>query len=255
MERKNPLLAANQENWGKSQNPGGTPKTRNSSIETFPSPNPEEAEKPTENESLTPQNEIFYPSGVVVNEILPSPEGPDETDEWFEILNQNNFEVDLSGWKIKDSAGKTADYIFPSGTKISAAKFLVLTRPTTKITLNNDGDSLNLIRPDGSIADSVSYEKAPLGHSYSKAKEEWIWSETLTPGSANISPFLTSDYEKNEASKEEPKENSKTENGEAAIVKQIQNLPGLSSFFPIPAALAVFSGIIILALKRKLKTG
>lgn len=248
MERKNPLLQASQENWEKSQNPGGTPNAKNIFVEKSRT---EEGflSTSTENTADFPENQINYPINVFINEILPSPEGADEKDEWIELFNQNNFEIDLSGWKIKDLAGKCITYVFPEETKIIPQGFLILRRPLTKIVLNNDADVVSLIQPDGQIADSVSYEAALLNQSYNKIRGEWIWGETLTPGSINISPSSTIEPEENKI----PKEDNKTKNGTAAIVEQIQNSLTLPSFF-LPLALAVFSGIIILILKRKLKT-
>ncbi len=129
---------------------------------------------------------IIYPKEIMINEILPSPEGPDATEEWIELKNLNDSEADLSGWKIQDTIGSLTVYIFPEGTKIPGQGFLVLSRTESKITLNNDGDGLNLIQPDGKIVDSVFYEKAPRGQSYNKTPAGWVWSTILTPGSANI---------------------------------------------------------------------
>jgi len=133
---------------------------------------------------------LIYPSGVLINKILPNtPLGiKDEEGEYIELFNRNNFEVDLSGWKIEDTAGRTTTYTFPQGIKIVAQGFLVLYRPISKITLNNDGDGLNLIQPDGKIIDTVNYEKAPRGQSYNRTLSGWVWSTTLTPGSENIIP-------------------------------------------------------------------
>ena len=118
------------------------------------------------------------------------------TEEWVELYNSNNFDVDLSGWKIQDTSGTIATYTTPSGTKILAGvpavrgSFLVFKRPETKIMLNNDADGLNLLTPDKKITDSVSYTKAPLGQSYNKTAGvppgSWQWSTTLTPGTKNV---------------------------------------------------------------------
>ena len=167
--------------WQTSAEPGGTPKKENGEqraeirsplIET---PKPAEIGSPP-----------VYPAGIVLNEILPSPEGADETNEWIEIFNQNDFEIDLSSWKIEDTTGKIATYTL--NTKIPGLGYLVLYRPETKITLNNDIDGLNLINPAGKIADLLSFEKAPLGQSYNKTPSGWLWSTTLTPGKENIIP-------------------------------------------------------------------
>ena len=177
------------------------------------------------------------------------------TEEWIEIFNPNDFEVNLSGWKIQDTIGKTKIYTFPKETKISAKGFLVLKRPITKITLNNDGDGLKLTDSDGKTIDEISYQKAEKGKSYNKtplesSKEDltgqtdsgWIWSNNLTPGSENIVPVQ----------KEKPLELAE-EKGLAAIGEQI---PRETSFSPLLVALgiAIFSGIIILILKRKISS-
>ena len=127
-----------------------------------------------------------YPDGILINEILPSPEGSDETSEWVELYNSNNFDVDLSGWKIKDTSGTPTTYTFLENTKILATGFLVFKRPDTKITLNNDADGIVLLSPNGKNVDSVEYVKAPKNQSYNKTNSGWQWSTTITPGLANV---------------------------------------------------------------------
>ena len=157
--------------------------------EPEPEPEPEE-ETPaelTEDGPLIAES-VSYPAGIVFNEILPSPEGADAEEEWLELKNTNNQEVDISGWKIQDIIGSTKTYIFPEGTKIKANDYLVLTRLISKITLNNSGDGLQLIQPNGNILDNVTYGKASLGQSYNRIESDWAWSVTLTPRAKNIIP-------------------------------------------------------------------
>lgn len=227
------------------------------SLAKIQTPSPEESQPESKLETPNP---IIYSSGIIINEILPSPVGPDETEEWSEIFNQNSFEVDLSGWQISDTVGKITTYSFSMGTKILPQGFLVLSRPTTKITLNNDRDGLNLIQPNGKIIDSASYEKAPRGESYNRTDSGWAWSTTLTPGSANIIFFSSTTPQLKTEEKEEPKpeaeslkiNESKNKEEVAAVGEQI---PKEISFLPFLIALviAIFSGIIILILKRKTK--
>jgi len=243
--------------WQTSQNPEGTPKTKNSIV----------VQTQTEPQSKTETDEPFleavevrlqetYPSSIIFNEILPSPEGPDDLEEWIEISNQNQFEVDLSGWKIKDSAGAVTTFTFPAGTKISASGFLVINRPATKIVLNNDGDEISLIQPDNKIVETISYSKAPLGQSYSRAlakASEWSWTNQLTPGTKNIINETGSQIAKTEPSENtgEEKESTSNKKGLAAASEQLTK-----SNFIIPLiaiAVAAISAIIILILKKKLK--
>ncbi len=256
MERINPRLTGNQaDNWGTSQNPGGTPKAKNSlfsDINLEPSPAGAQV-KPAETKS--PPD---YPSGIMLNEILPSPEGPDEENEWIEIFNQNGFEVNLSGWKIADQAGVIKTYIFPTETKILAQGFLVFSRPITKITLNNNDDGLNLIRPDGKVIDSIAYEKAPLNQSYNRTESGWSWSDTLTPGAPNLNLASLSGESEINPPVEEIKNKVSNFPSKPEIAAIGPQIPTESANYLLVLIMAlsnaVFSGIIILFIKRKMKS-
>lgn len=191
MERKNPLNSGNDKNnWQASRNPGGTPKKENAA-EANEAKNKTDDENDKinskESQTLAPPTSFNYPSQVYINELLPSPEGPDKENEWIEIFNEDN-DFNLSGWQITDVLGKTQVYSFSQGTIIKNNDFLVLPGSLTKITLNNDGDSVLLVNPAGETIDSVSFEKSPQGKSYSKINNEWTWSSSPTPGKQNILP-------------------------------------------------------------------
>ncbi|MBZ9572869.1 lamin tail domain-containing protein [Patescibacteria group bacterium] len=245
MARKNPLLSGNDSsNWQVSQNPGGTPKTENQSLGVQPL---DIEEKVVETTST--------PSEISINEILPSAEGPDAENEWIEIFNENNFEVDVSEWKIRDTIGATKTYTISGGTKIKANGFLVFPRPETKITLQNSGDGLELLNPNGEVIDKVNYGKAPLGQSFNRTLSGWVWSTTLTPGKANIITILESIKEKE--GKTRPAQTSEIEEGKKAIARIGEALPKASNqliVFPIALSIAVSSGIIVLFLKKRIKT-
>jgi len=201
--------------------------------------------------------QAVIPLDVVINEILPAPVGSDIEEEWIEISNPNDFEVDISSWQIKDTVGKTKIYIFPKETKVSAKGFLVLKRPITKITLNNDGDGVKLTGPDGKIVDEISYQKAEEGKSFAKTESGWVWIETLTPGAPNIIPGPISEPKKENTAPPEVKESPEKEL--AAVGEQIpKNEPIIEekSHFPLPIALiiAALSGLIILILRRKIES-
>src|SRR3989344_3690289 len=70
--------------------------------------------------TLPPTPAIIYPDGVFINEILPSPAGPDETDEWIELYNSNSSDVDLQSWKIQDTEGTITSYVFGKNAKITS---------------------------------------------------------------------------------------------------------------------------------------
>lgn len=265
MERINPLLESSPNNWTTSENPAGTPKAKNSKE---PSAQTETVQSEPESELLPekePQFElqpIIYPSGIIINEIIPSPEGPDDLEEWIELKNLNNEKVNLYQWKIQDTTGSVTTYTFPEGIKIEPKSFLVLSRPTTKITLNNSGDALLLIQPNGNTLDKITYGKAPRGQSYNRiptgqAVSSWAWSATPTPGSANIIPSIpkTEAIESGKKHAEEPapsKELRETQKQLAAIGGQVPKSSNSIYTFLIALVIGIFSGIIILFLKKKL---
>ncbi len=97
MEKINPQISGNNSsNWATSRNPGGTKKLQNSVFgeekselhEELPKEEPKETEVKLEEKSqpmpqLPKEEVINYPSDIVINEILPSPKGSDETEEWI----------------------------------------------------------------------------------------------------------------------------------------------------------------------------
>lgn len=188
-----------------------------------------------------------YPIGVFINEVLPAPDGPDETDEWIELYNSNNFIVDLGGWKIKDLEGSTTTYILPENTKVPTGNYLLLKRPEIKITLNDKNDGLNLMWPNGKIVDSMNYVDAPKNQSYNKIHPSgWEWSPKLSPGSLNILP-----EEKTlpESKKLDTKQLAAT--GESVNFRSKNGSPWF--LFLVAIVLTVVSALTILILKFKFK--
>ena len=62
------------------------------------------------------------PSSDLVEPALP---GSDPSD-WIELHNNGAAEVDLTGWSLSDDSGDPSQWIFPTGSMISAGGYLVL---------------------------------------------------------------------------------------------------------------------------------
>ena len=178
------------------------------------------------------------------------------TEEWIEIFNKNNFNIDLSDWKIKDSVGSITTYTFPKESTIKTQGYLVLSRPKTKITLNNDADVLNLIQPNGIVINTVSYEKAPRNQSFNLINSGWSWSEELTPEAPNIiKQSQEQSFEKLilKSSDNKIEKNDILKDGDkmlANVGKQLSEPSEFSNIYLIALVLALFSGIVILVLKK-----
>jgi len=203
--------------------------------------------------TTTPTPEIIYPENIFINEILPAPAGADENNEWIEIFNASDLKIDLSGWKIQDTEGTMTTFVFAEDAKINANDYLILKRPKTKITLNNDSDSLNLIFPDGKIIDTVNYKNAKTSQSYSKINSFWVWTATLTPGAQNIANQILLKTKKTDkniavASIKDATNNLKPENN--LLTNTNSSNPWL--LFLIAIAITIISAIIIFIIKLKL---
>ncbi len=131
--------------------------------------------------------EPVYSRFIFINEFLPSPSGPDEENEWIELVNESNESVDLSRWQLDDKEGGSAPFTVPEKTVIGPNSFLVFGRPQTKIALNNEGDAVRLFAPNGSLVHETSYaEKTKEGLAAAMFSSNWEWTESLTPGSSNV---------------------------------------------------------------------
>lgn len=252
--------------WRSSQNPGGTPMSFNGGVAAAEIAKPINSSllKPTISNSIKEIPVATYPDGITFSEIMPSPEGADETNEWIELFNSNNSTVDLSGWKIQDADGSLTTYAFPSDAKMASNEYLTVKRTETKIALNNEGDGLNLMSPDGKIRDSVSYKNAPKNQSYGEINSEWTWNFVPTPGKPNAAAI--SSLAENALPEQNKPDNQKMdESALAAIGESVKeegglllgklNMDGTSPIVLFLSALfaAILSAITMIIVKLKLK--
>ena len=244
--------------WQTSQNPGGTPRAENSQGvgETVAAAPAIQPETPTQGQIAK-----TYPEGIIINEILPSPEGADEASEWIELYNSSNFAVDVSGWKLQDIKGAPSTYTLPQNTAMQSNGYLVLKRPETHITLNNDEDGLNLMFPDGTVADTVSYANASKNQSYNNTESGWKWSTALTPNSRNITSqkigLATSKKSDGVAANQHLAAASQSGLLDTKLISDTLNADTSSALNPwwlflIALAITIISAIIVLLLKIKL---
>jgi len=188
-----------------------------------------------------------YPASVVFNKIMPSPEGADADNEWIEIKNNNNFEVDLSEWIIRDKQGNIKEYILKN--TIPPLKTLTITRPESKITLNNSGDGLELLNPNKEIVDFVDFGKAAIGIAYIKTPSGWQWDipETRELSEDKIQKIPETKLEKNE----ESKKNEEIKKGIVINLSEKNKKSGFSLF--ITGGLVAFlSATVFIVFKNKL---
>ena len=149
-----------------------------------------------------------FPAGVSLNEYLPDPASDwngdglvTAEDEYIEIYNSNPVAVDLSGWMLDDvddgalvSPDGSRPYVLPPGTIVSAHGFLTLFRSQSGVVLNNDGDWVRLLRPDGLVVEATTYTSSDDDEAYSKTLDggdQWTSDYPPSPGHTNLLPTPT----------------------------------------------------------------
>ena len=139
---------------------------------------------------------------IRIVEIMPRPLVGEA--EWVELLNEGDTAVDLSGWRIGDERSTRglwgpldagARVVFAAGALSGAAGDVRVLAGRIGNGLNNDGDVVQLIGPDGTVVDSVEYGTGALpapaaGASLALSPRVWVVNETPTPAGDRVTPAL-----------------------------------------------------------------
>jgi hypothetical protein len=88
-----------------------------------------------------------------IRALLPNPEGPDEGREQVMLGNGTAEAVHLTGWTLRDRAGNR----FTLTGVIPAQQQLTITMQEVSMPLNNSGDDVSLLDPQGQLRHHVSY--------------------------------------------------------------------------------------------------
>ena len=125
---------------------------------------------------------IVYTDEIQINELLPYPSNGAE--EFIELKNLSNEEVNLKNWVISDKSSKykISDLVLP------ANGYVVLNKSQTKIALNNFGaETVMLQNPLKEVVDQMEYDNPLRNQSYNRIEsEDSMWSLAATPGQANL---------------------------------------------------------------------
>ena len=125
---------------------------------------------------------------IIINEILPNPIGDDSgipNGEWIELYNQGDS-LNVNGLTLKDSSSKTIEINSETtqSTIIGKNSYLVVYTGSKIGFLNNDKETeISLYKNDTKI-DSVSYENAKEGISFSRIQNKIIPTQP-TPNQPN----------------------------------------------------------------------
>ena len=106
--------------------------------------------------AITPSLPVLRIVGLV-----PNPPGDDSVGEEVTIRNPGSGTVSLSGWQLRDRAGRT--WSLAAGGAIGAGLEVTVRRAGQDMALNNDGDAVELLDPEGRVVQSYEYERASEG--------------------------------------------------------------------------------------------
>ncbi|MEI6481076.1 MAG: lamin tail domain-containing protein [Candidatus Saccharibacteria bacterium] len=138
--------------------------------------------------SATVQNVVDQSSFITITELLPNPGSPltDTKDEFIELHNGSTDSVQLLGYSIWASANVLYSYKIPDMT-LQPDEYRALYSRDTRIALSNTGGRAVLKNPAGTIVSETSlYDTAHENKAWVWDGTTWMWSETATPGAANV---------------------------------------------------------------------
>jgi competence protein ComEC len=93
--------------------------------------------------------------GIVIEGLLPNPQGDDVTNETVTIRNKTSSTVALTGWVLKDASGRI--WTLDNYGQILSGQSLKISRNGMPMSLNNDGDIIFLLSSEGLVIDDFSY--------------------------------------------------------------------------------------------------
>ena len=159
--------------------PGGPPSARPPTPTPTPLPSPHPGARPRLNEHLPAPRDVDWDGDGVAS----------RDDEWVELFNAGEEDLDLRGWQLDDLAdGGSPPFVFPEGAEIPARGHLLVFKRESGLSLNNDGDEIRLLAPDGRLVDATTYGASRPDESWARLPEgEGTWRPDLppSPGRAN----------------------------------------------------------------------
>ena len=166
------------------------------------------------------------PGNVVINEINYNSYNGFDTEDWIEIYNSGEMNIDISGWMLKDD-DNTHSYIFPEETILNTNEFLIISNDINAFYehypseipvigpfdfgLSGGGDEVRIFDSNNSLIDSVHYDdndpwpNEPDGNGHTlelinpyidnSLAESWASSEGYgSPGQQNSNFLSTIDF-------------------------------------------------------------
>ncbi len=150
---------------------------------------PDTTETETVEPEVVPQESNVVSPTILLNEIYIDPASPetDSNDEWIELYNPNNNEIDIAGYSIYSGTNNNYKYVFTTGSKISAHGYLVVTSGESPLAFSNSGGAARLFNDEANLIDETAYSGAIEGESWARDSGlSWVWTSTPTKADTNV---------------------------------------------------------------------
>ena len=105
---------------------------------------------------------------IVISEIFPRAAKDDRNNEWIELTNTGDKEVNLGNWQLDDMEGGSKPYALPDTLTIAPQSSVVIKATESKLSLSNTKDQVRLFDHTGALLQTVEFEEAPKEQSYSR---------------------------------------------------------------------------------------
>ena len=141
------------------------------------------------------------PSDLRISEVMANP-WPSEDNatwpggEWVEIWNSGQSDIDLTGWSITDNAGNilafNESHLIGTSMTITSDEYRIVAINSSngRSVLNNGAETLNLLWPNGTKSQSISWSTTVAGFSLMEQPGlSWSHSAYPTPGIVNPMPW------------------------------------------------------------------
>ncbi len=137
---------------------------------------------------------------VIITELYPSPDSSKGDEEWIEIFNYGNQDLNLKGMYLKERASNGNGYASTISNLpddiIKSRGYYLIKGTLLKVSLNNSGDEITLFDGSNQIVDTIKYDSITNGISYARVfessinnySEEFLQDSILTPLEENRFP-------------------------------------------------------------------
>jgi hypothetical protein len=120
---------------------------------------------------------------IIINEVFPAPE---QGNEWIELYNSSDQEIDLNDWLLEDMLSSPSIIAHIQNQTILSQSFLTIELTSAK--LNNSADGVILKNSVAEVIDQMSYESSEAGLSWSKNDSSIFELAQPTKNTANVFP-------------------------------------------------------------------